>query len=244
MASRFPGGIGVANRKYYDTLNNVNGTSPSTETVLREMVIPISYLDGTAEVPTNFKFNTPVVVQSCYLRVRTAEATGTTKTIKIGTATADSGNPLVFINGASVASTGLVTASAGQALTITPATTTNPTVSFMNGLWTNTGGTVTHQTVTRGTSTTGDLATSGPLAVYLSTGDSVTLTYSGAPTCLFFPEVDNLAFQPGAVRVSWTPGSTDWANFIGDIVIRYQFIADTTLTPDFFAEIAEQGAGF
>ena len=245
MASRFPGGLAVRNKKYIDTNTYVNGGSPMTETVIREMVIPISYADATSEYATNFKFNTPTIVDDVYVRVRVAEATGGTKTIKVGTATADSGNPLIYINQASVASTGILTTTSGLPITLTPAASTSPNVAPTNGLMTITGGTLTHITLTRGTTTTADLGTTGPANIYTSAGDAVNITYSVAPTgLLFFPEQGNLQHQPGAVRISWTPGSNDWAQFQGDIVVRYHFIADLTITPDDYAEIPEQGAGY
>lgn len=245
MASRFPGGVTVRNKKYFDTVNNINGAAPMTEYVEREMVIPILFSDGTAEYATNFKFNSPSVVREAYVRVRVAEAGGTTKTINVGTATADSGLPAAFLNQIDVSTTGLKGRAQGLPIAITPAASTVANVMPASGLLVITGGTLTHITVTRGSVTTADVGTVGPAAVYVSAGDTVKITYSVAPTGFqLFPQVGSDAIQTGAVRVSWTPGSADFTTLAADIVIKYGFIADLTVTPDDFNEIAEQGAGY
>lgn len=245
MASRFPGGVTVRNKKYFDTVNLINGASPTTEYVEREMVIPILFSDATAEYNTNFKFNSPSVVREVYVRVKTAEATGATKTINVGTSTTDSGVPNCFLNQIDVSTTGLKGRAQGLPITLTPAASTVANVMPASGLLVITAGTITHITVTRGSTTTADVGTVGPAAIYVSAGDTVKMTYSVAPTGFqLFPQVGGDAIQPGAVRVSWTPGSNDFANLSADIVIKYGFIADLTVTPDDFTEIAEQGAGY
>lgn len=74
--------------------------------------------DGT-EQSTGFTLPDKCVVHAVYLDVTTAEATGTTKTITVGTDSTDSGDADGFLAGVSVAATGLVKgtlASAGQTL--------------------------------------------------------------------------------------------------------------------------------
>jgi hypothetical protein len=97
-ATRLNKGLSVTNRGSAITTNVVNMTR----------VIPISYSAGTSENETSFALPALAIVKNVYLRVKTAEATGGTKTIDVGTLSTDSGDADGFLDGVSVASTGLV----------------------------------------------------------------------------------------------------------------------------------------
>lgn len=108
-ATRLNKGLSVTNRGSAITTNVVNLTR----------VIPISYSAGTSENETAFALPASAIVKNVYLRVKTAEATGGTKTIDVGTLSTDSGDADGFLDGVSVASTGLVKGTldnAGQTL--------------------------------------------------------------------------------------------------------------------------------
>lgn len=239
--SRFFHGLTFRNRTYIDSSGNIR--PPRSELMTREVVIPINYADGTAEVATNFKFPTTAVFLDAYVNIRTAEATGTTKTFKVGTATADSGTPNLFLDGVIASATGLVdyTNTNGVAITLgsSPATYTSPYGAYL----TITGGTTTHINVTRGTTTTSDLFTTTPGTVYLSAGDSVNVTYSSVPTVTAFQsDPGPIIASVGGKRISWTPASNDWANFDGDLIVRYFVLGDLTQYQT-SGEQPEQGVG-
>lgn len=69
--------------------------------------IAISYADGTTENDTGWDVPANAIVHDVLLKVTTAEVTGATKTINIGTTTA-TGDPNGYIAAASVAATGIV----------------------------------------------------------------------------------------------------------------------------------------
>ncbi len=97
--TRYPSGVSVANR----------GSNVTIEAPFKQLIIPISFADGTTANDTGFQLPAnsiiwPVVV----VNVRALEATGTTKTIDIGLVT---GSGQELTKGLSVASTGLVKAS-------------------------------------------------------------------------------------------------------------------------------------
>lgn len=94
--TRFPSGVSVSNR----------GSGITKEVVRKHRVIPISYADGTSENATGFTFPDACLIHNVYVHVLTAEATGTTKTIDVGTQ-GTSNDPDGFIAGVNVASTGL-----------------------------------------------------------------------------------------------------------------------------------------
>lgn len=62
--------------------------------------------DGT-ETSTGFSLPAKAIVKDVFLDVTTAESTGTTKTITVGTDSTDSGDADGFLTGVSVATTGL-----------------------------------------------------------------------------------------------------------------------------------------
>lgn len=98
-ASRFPSGLSASNK----------GSQIFTEVVRKSRIIPIDFADGTSETDTSFTLPTYAIVRNVLVRVKTAEATGTTKTIDVGTNTSGvSDDPDGFLDGISVASTGLV----------------------------------------------------------------------------------------------------------------------------------------
>lgn len=100
-------GAGVAFDEVGDVVNKTK--------VLRITAADVS----TTEAALDFDLPAGSIVTAVYLNVVTAEATGTTKTLDIGTATADSGDPDGFLDGVSVATTGIVQGtllSSGQTL--------------------------------------------------------------------------------------------------------------------------------
>ncbi len=79
--------------------------------------ISIGFGDGTTENDTGWDLPEYCVVTNVIVQVTTAEATGGTKTIDVGTLSTDSGDADGFLDGVSVATKGLVKgtlASAGQ----------------------------------------------------------------------------------------------------------------------------------
>lgn len=73
----------------------------------KEVCAPITIAADTAEHATNAIIPANAVVQDAYINVITAEATGATKTLSVGTLSSESqGNATGFITGLSVASTG------------------------------------------------------------------------------------------------------------------------------------------
>lgn len=100
-------GVGVAFDEVGDVVNKTK--------VIRLIASGV----GTTEAPLTFTLPARSIVTAVYLNVITAEATGTTKTLDIGTATADSGDPDGFLDGISVAATGVIRGtllSSGQTL--------------------------------------------------------------------------------------------------------------------------------
>lgn len=64
---------------------------------------------NTTEVSTGFNLPANAIVSDVFLNVLTAETTGATKTVKVGLLSSETGgNALGFLNGVSVAATGLV----------------------------------------------------------------------------------------------------------------------------------------
>lgn len=98
-ATNFPNGVSVTKR---------NRGWGQIDVVNRTKVIRIRFDDNTAEFDTNFTLPATAVVQSLLLNVLTAEVTGATPTIDVGTATTSSGVPNGYMIGISVAATGLV----------------------------------------------------------------------------------------------------------------------------------------
>jgi hypothetical protein len=84
---------------------NTDGTLGS---FLRVKKIPITRVASTAEQDTLVDLPAKSLVQAVYIEVVTAEVTGTTKTILVGTLSSESGGDADgFIVGVSVASTGI-----------------------------------------------------------------------------------------------------------------------------------------
>lgn len=78
--------------------------------VRKAKVVRITAADVSASENAGFDFDIPAgsIVHDVFVNVITAEATATTKTLDIGTATADSGDPDGFLDGISVAAAGVV----------------------------------------------------------------------------------------------------------------------------------------
>lgn len=103
-ATTFPNGLSFAKRSTGIGQLNV---------VQRVKAIRIGHADGTAETSTGFDLPSLCYVDDVFINVRTAEATGVTKTIDIGILTGDTdADPNGFGVGLSVAATGLVRAEA------------------------------------------------------------------------------------------------------------------------------------
>lgn len=100
-ATNFTKGVNHANKLF-------NRDNVKTSPVFRTQVVPITAPADGSETATGFTLPTDAIVTNVWLRVRTAEATGTTKTIDVGTDSGDSGDADGFLDGVSVASTGLV----------------------------------------------------------------------------------------------------------------------------------------
>lgn len=241
--TRLYGGVGVRNRAYRPPSTAAStALRPSrTELIYRDVVIPINFADGTSENPTNFKFPATAVAYEAYVNVRTAEATGTTKTLQVGTATADGGTPNILLDGLSVSSTGLLNYTSCGPVAITlgssPATYTTPYPAEV----TVTGGTTTHINITRNGVTTADLATTTPYSISLMNGDAVNVTYSVTPTVKAFQAGGMTTVAVGGKRISWTPASSDWANFDGDLIVRYAVMGDLTKSSENAGTGPEQG---
>lgn len=239
--SRFFHGAAFRNRAYLDTNSVIR--QPRSELMLREVVLPINFADGTSEFPTNFKFPTNAIVFNTTVFVRTAEATGATKTLNVGTATADSGTPNVLLNGCDVSVTGMRGVENCQPIAITVGGSPFAYQAQGSQLVTVTGGTTTHMTLTRNGVTTADLATTTPFTIFLPDQDTLTVTYSVAPTMKAFPIPDPENYLlGGGKRLSWTPGSNDWANFDGDLIVDYYVLGDLTQFQT-SGEQPEQGVG-
>ena len=69
--------------------------------------IRITAPEDNSETETGFALPVKAIIKNVWLNVVTAEATGTTKTIDVGTDSTDSGDADGFLEGVSVASTGL-----------------------------------------------------------------------------------------------------------------------------------------
>jgi len=80
-------------------------TSPAGESVAERIkVIPITVVASTAEQDTGVDLPATAVVLDAYVQVLTAEATGTTKTVDVGTLSTESGGDADgFLDGISVA---------------------------------------------------------------------------------------------------------------------------------------------
>lgn len=129
IATRYPSGVIFDNRQYTDTNNNNFVTR--TVFVKRTAVFKINYADGTALVTTGITLPIGTIIDDYpIVNVRTAEATGTTKTIEVGLGATAAG----LINGLSVAATGIFkptqlfgSVTLGSLLLVDTASGVNPT---------------------------------------------------------------------------------------------------------------------
>lgn len=172
-ATRFTHGLTARNYFYKNSAGQK--ITPGHELILRQLVIPISAADGTGTNTTTVTVpaNTIIMPYPIGINVLTAEATGGTKTIKVGV-TSTTG---ALINALSVATTGFK----------------QPDLTF-------------------GTNTLGT-----KLQVASATG-----TLSPVPT----PDV-----EAAAIALTWTPGSSDWVEFVGEIHLTYFQYGDLTTAP-------------
>ena len=224
--SRFYKGAEFNNRVSYQIGNSANELPSRTSYVLREWCQPINFADGTSTNTEIFTFPNPCIVLSCSVNVRTAETTGATKTIDVGVTGA--GN--AFLSQCDVSSTGTKGVKNCLPFSITVTTSPFTFTAVRGGLVTVTGGTTSHITVTRGSTTTADLATTTPFSVYLSDGDKINVTYTGTPTMYQFQSQDpSYYFGAGGVALTWKPGSTDFATLDADVSVVYLAQDDLTV---------------
>ena len=97
--TNFPNGLSVVNKAY----------NAVTTVVRKTKVLPIGFADGTTENDTGFDLPANGLLQDIWVNVKTAEATGTTKSISVGLLSSESGGDADgFIRVLNVASVGLV----------------------------------------------------------------------------------------------------------------------------------------
>lgn len=102
-ATAFPGGV-----SHTEALNKVNLPK---HLVQKTAVFRVTYATGTTETDTTFDLPSNGLVREVLVNVLTAEATGTTKTLDVGLLSSESGGDADgFLDGVSVAATGLVAA--------------------------------------------------------------------------------------------------------------------------------------
>jgi hypothetical protein len=144
--------------------------------VIKTKVIPIAIVAATTETDTGVNLPAKALVLDVSLDVQTAEATGGTKTLDVGTLSSESGGDANgFLVGISAAGTGLIVPSlAAAGVTL---------------------GALLIETVTDSNSDT--LSARKPYATTLHTAKSIT----------------------------YTLGSNDWVEFVGNIVITYVEVA-------------------
>lgn len=129
VATAYPAGITLRNRQYTDANDNTFVTR--TALIRRDAVFKINFADGTGTVTTGIILPVGAIVTGYpVVNVRVAEATGTTKTITVGV----TGTAAGFINGLSVASTGILkptqafgAVTLGSLLLVDTASAANPT---------------------------------------------------------------------------------------------------------------------
>ncbi len=155
---RFSSGVFTGNRS----------SAVKVELVLKSFTIPVKFDDGGTENITLQVLPTKAIVDSVHLNVRTAEASGATKTLDVGTDSTSSGDADGYMNGVDVSTAGLKKA-----------------------------------TLLDGSVTLGAL-----LFVEAGVGADVANA----------PESD---VASGGKAISWTPGSADFAEFEGDILVKY-----------------------
>lgn len=223
-------GAEFVNRVSYATSGTNQALPSRSALIVREWCQPINFADGTAEVPVLFSFPTPSIVLNTYVNVRVAEAGGTTKTIQVGTATADSGVPNAFLDGLDVSTTGLkgVINTGPVAITVTASPFAYTAVNQQEV--TITGGTVSSIALTRNGVTTAALASATPFDISMTNGDVLNVTYSVAPTMKSFQMAGSTHMSAGGKRLSWTPASSNFTTLDADLIVEYLVLDDFNLT--------------
>lgn len=97
-STNFPNGVSVTKRLVGTGQRNV---------VNKTKIIRIKFSDANTEFDTDFILPATAIVNTVYLDVLVAEATSATKLIDVGTATTSGGVPDGYMEGISVAATGL-----------------------------------------------------------------------------------------------------------------------------------------
>lgn len=140
-ATRFPNGISVA--KYDNSIQN--------DVVERVKVIRINASDGTGENDTGWDLPSTAIVTKVLVNVKTAEATGTTKTIDVGLLSTESGGDADgFLDGIDVSTTGLK----GPGVTVTETAGVNET--YISAVASTYGALLADVNFELGTDTAGD----------------------------------------------------------------------------------------
>jgi hypothetical protein len=129
IAQRYTTGVCLPNRQYTDASDNNFVTR--TALVKRQATFKINYADGTALVTTGITLPVGTIIDDYpIVNVRTAEVTGTTKTINVGL----TGTAAGLISGLSVAATGIYkptqlfgAVTLGSLLLVNTASGANPT---------------------------------------------------------------------------------------------------------------------
>ncbi len=102
-----------------DEINSLDLSAVGAVSKIKKINMKAADFADNAEIGTGFVLPDEAVVKNVFLRVNTAEATATTKTVIVGTDSTDGGDADGYLAGSSVAATGLVhgtLANAGQTL--------------------------------------------------------------------------------------------------------------------------------
>ncbi len=84
------------------------GSDITIQDRIKRLIVPMNASDGTTENITEEVFSAKAIVKSVYVDVETAEVTGGTKTLNVGTDSTSSGDADGFLVGVDVSATGLV----------------------------------------------------------------------------------------------------------------------------------------
>lgn len=96
-------------RGYFEIATNAAQFGvPSVAGQMEMVSIPIDVVASTSEQDTGYDIPDDAIVYDVFIKVDTAEATGGTKTIDVGTLSSDSGDADGFLDGVSTAGTGVV----------------------------------------------------------------------------------------------------------------------------------------
>lgn len=173
MITRYPNGLSPTNRGYVNKSNEAQGTNYLFNE--RWIAIPLSATDGTTTFTTNFTIPANMVIlPNPFVYVRTAEATGGTKTLSVGV----TGTTGAFLTGLSVSTTGIKQGVMGDVAGVTLG-------SFLYEF--------------TATTTTG---------------------YARLPYVV-----------GTAIALTWTPGSNDWVEFRGTLLLPVLQGLDMTNLP-------------